>query len=274
VDTLLRQLAALLRSLAGDVTPQEPLVLLVRAVTDRAMPMTADGFATALRVPPSARRRWNPRHDFSLACALRAYELLSARMDGPTRQPTADHLSAALAAIEHRAHAAPESPGERLWSHWLLLLGRQVLARNVEESLLTHLWQAGTSAQDEEGRLHPLDPEASLDAWVFDELAALHAAASAAASRGQPLMLALIHRTARYHLANTQPDNTMNVPWALPAFALFPDTRSFAEQQLHDLGTHWGSPGAGSTEARALVAALLADAVVTLRAVKLIGRLT
>jgi hypothetical protein len=142
------------------------------------------------------------------------------------------------------------------------VLGREVLGRGIDEGLLAGLWEAGTGGQDRAGRLHRWDAEGSLDAFVLDELVALHAAANGAVAVGRREMMEVVHRVARYHVANTQPDNTTNMPWGLAGFAMFGDTRSFAEQQLHDVRAAWaGRSGEGG---RVLAAGLVADAVVTL----------
>ncbi len=107
----------------------------------------------------------------------------------------------------------------------------------------------------EGGSLHPQDPDESLDAWTYRELCGLHAlyrlAIHAPPDRATAWM-ARVAEITRFHVDNTQPDNTTNQPWAWAAFAARPETRSFAVQQLHDASAHGVS----------LVAAmLLADAL-------------
>jgi hypothetical protein len=61
---------------------------------------------------------------------------------------------------------------------------------------------------------------------------------------------------ALYHLEYTQPDHVTAQPWAVLVFAAWPDTASFADQQLHDTQVYWRQ-GAGGTGGGDLVPALL-----------------
>ena len=73
-----------------------------------------------------------------------------------------------------------------------------------------------------------------LDRFVYDELVAIHAAYNSAKFLGGKEMMEQVHRAVRWHVDNTQPDNTTNEPWGLAAFSALDETGTFAEQQLHD----------------------------------------
>ncbi|MGN6368532.1 MAG: hypothetical protein ACTHN5_09750 [Phycisphaerae bacterium] len=106
-----------------------------------------------------------------------------------------------------------------------------------------------------------------MDRFVYDELTALHAAYNSAKIIGgpdAPAMMDQVRHAIRWHVENTQPDNTTNEPWALAAFAALDDTHTFAEQQLHDTLT-WLQNAPPLPNGKVPVAiGLLADAVMTL----------
>jgi len=188
---------------------------------------------------------------FAAACRTKTQRLLGLSVER-SNAPAGDAPGPAAAlwrAHELLASGAPwsrvESDVERLWH---AALARQRL----------------TPADGSVGNLHPLDAETCLDAFVFDELCALHAGFLAALAAPEPAgptyplgsRLQRMRRVALYHVANTQPDNTTNQPWGLAAFAYWPETRDFAVQQLHDTRT-WLAAHPGP--APGLIAGLLAD---------------
>lgn len=122
--------------------------------------------------------------------------------------------------------------------------------------------EAVLAVPGQEGSLHRMAEDESLDGWTFDELTGLHALTHLAIRMNQPRWLGRVKEIARYHLENSQPDNTTTQPWALPAFLLSPDTHSFAEQQLHDAATQARQQGGAS---RLVTGLILADTLWLLR---------
>ena len=98
---------------------------------------------------------------------------------------------------------------------------------------------------------HP-DPYAAADTWVFNDLVRLHAAALRGPSDR-------VDRAIDYHVHHTQPDYTTYQPWALAAFAATDAGRSFAEQQIHDVATHFAVVGPRGALVPALLLTLAAD---------------
>jgi len=106
-----------------------------------------------------------------------------------------------------------------------------------------------------DGPLHPRDPDDAPDHWTYRELTALHAWDALAERFDDGAGRARVAAAARWHVGHTQPDYTTYQPWALAAFARGPDTRGFAEQQLHDTETQLAiHGGAGSVVAGLLLA--------------------
>ncbi len=92
-------------------------------------------------------------------------------------------------------------------------------------------------------------------------MCALHGLFAVGAAESETGLLKRARRAARYHVEHTQPDYTTYQPWALSAFACWPETAVFAEQQLHDVTSHLSierGPGA------LVPGLLLADAWATL----------
>ena len=178
------------------------------------------------------------------------------------------HADTTLAHLAlHWLQAQPPQSVLQLWVARCLSGGNSPRDQELSQHL-DELWEKALQQQTTPGigHLHPLDAETCLDAFVFDELAALHAGfivALTSPTDRRPARLEQMHTLARYHVENTQPDNTTNQPWGLPAFAYWPDTFPFALQQWHDtqtwLATHPG-PLSG------LIAGLLADALAYLNA--------
>lgn len=197
---------------------------------------------------------------FVLACC--GEELRRSQITAETQAPEA-HMRAGLAL--RWLQDQPPQPVLQLW------VARCLSGSDAQWDLgmaerIDDLWEQALRRQVTQGvgHLHPLSAETCLDAFVFDELAALHAGfivAVTSPAEQHKVRLEQMHTLARYHVENTQPDNTTNQPWGLPAFAYWPDTFPFALQQWHDtrtwLATHPG-PMSG------LIAGLLADAVVYL----------
>src|SRR5262249_240782 len=103
-----------------------------------------------------------------------------------------------------------------------------------------------------------------LEGFVYDELCAIHAAYNSALAMGNSGMMEPVRRAVRWHVENTQPDNTTSEPWGLAAFAALDATGAFAPQQVHG-GVMGLGNGVRLAEGRVPVAVgLLADAVMTM----------
>jgi hypothetical protein len=146
------------------------------------------------------------------------------------------------------------SPNDLLWTHLAHTLQQPPNRRSLDP-----LWSRAFAHQSPAGHLHPLTPDTLLDAFVYDELTALHAAYRSALRLRDPQKITQCRRIVEYHVANTQPDHTTAEPWALAAFAALDHTHTFAEQQLHDATT------AATHQENPVILALLADAVLTMR---------
>ena len=185
-------------------------------------------------------------------------------------QSVKHHLGAIVRKTEAaRRQALPDlqrtdtTPSELLWGHWLLTLGESLGGPANERWLIDGLWERGTRAKTE--TFHPLTSETLLDGFVYDELVTIHAAYNSAKLADDKAMLERVRRAVRWHVENTQPDNTTNEPWALAAFAALDETGTFAEQQLHD-AIAWLQNSPPLPHGRLPVAVgLLADAAMTLQ---------
>ncbi len=208
-------------------------------------------------------------HLFTLHLCLSAFLTRFESLDPATWSRCEANLESAIQPAR-RAEAfvtttpPPELAAITLWQGLVLLEAGLAVNRLASIELVDSLVQSIVAAPGEHGTLHRQHPNSSLDAWTWRELTGLHALAWLALRRKNRAWSQRVHEIARYHLENTQPDNTTNQPWGLFAFAQFPDTASMAEQQLHDamdqgsvaVGGRDG-PGAGVTLVAGL---LLADA--------------
>ncbi len=157
-------------------------------------------------------------YPFTLVCALHLAKI--------TGQPDAlTHITTQLAGILPSAY-----PALNLWEAYALALAG-------ENDAVLDRWFMVFDKQKPAGHLHELTAETSLDAFTYDELISLQAAAAIAFMKKDDAMIAQVAKQAAYHYDNTQPDNTTQHPWALAAFARFPQTFPLAQQQLHDVQT-------------------------------------
>lgn len=131
----------------------------------------------------------------------------------------------------------------------------KLLSRDVDIELVDSVVHA-IVAEPRDG-LHDMVDGDTLDTWTYRELTGLHALANLALARRNTAWARRVEQIALFHLENTQPDNTTNQPWAVFAFLWSPKTRSFAEQQLHDVTVHGSVTGGRVNE---LAGMLLADA--------------
>ncbi|MEN0021109.1 MAG: hypothetical protein AAF747_09530 [Planctomycetota bacterium] len=102
----------------------------------------------------------------------------------------------------------------------------------------------------------PLLPDlhdAGIEAWTEAELIALHGLASIADARDR------VARAAEWHVAELQPDNATNRPWAIHSFIRLgtPEGEHFAQTMLHNCCVTLGKPDIVS-------AAILRDAASSL----------
>lgn len=162
--------------------------------------------------------------------------------------------------VENYADVPPPSDQTAvvLWQA-LCLIEQAILAgRDVDLELADSILHQVVSQPSQGGSLHWREEPESLDGWTFRELCGLHALANVALRRRNANWAKRVEKAARYHLANSQPDNMTNQPWAVFAFLWSPNTRSFAEQQLHDTTAHLSQ--SKTTGQAAVAGLLLADA--------------
>jgi hypothetical protein len=105
------------------------------------------------------------------------------------------------------------------------------------------LVDAGVDVDDlldgpDDGALWPLARFSGLEVWTETELCGLHALWCLARVRGCAAWCRRVESARDWHLANTQPDNATNRPWALHVFLLAkplsPEARAYAETLLHN----------------------------------------
>lgn len=155
-------------------------------------------------------------------------------------ESTLDDVIAPMRGIEQTAAAETleESIALTLW-HALCLLDQAMLTRrDVDVELVDAAVHRLIARPGDGGSLHRFrdgpDGE-SLDAWTYRELIGVHALANLALHRRNKTWAARVREITRFHLENTQPDNTTSQPWGVFAFLWSEQTRSFAQQQLHDV---------------------------------------
>lgn len=73
------------------------------------------------------------------------------------------------------------------------------------------------------------------EAFWYDQLVVLHAAAAIACRRRDRSLLDRVAETAAYVQDEIQPDHATTDPWALNAMLLSPQTRPLADQMLHGM---------------------------------------
>ncbi|NJL31739.1 MAG: hypothetical protein HC898_08960 [Phycisphaerales bacterium] len=134
----------------------------------------------------------------------------------------------------------PSTVPEHLqWWQWLLQLESAKLNHDPLMPVASILAQldAVLAQPGEDGSLHPMHPDKSLDGWTWRELLGLHALAHVYTLHPSAHRLDRLREAVAFHMDNTQPDNTTNQPWALPAFVIA-GAVTLAEQQLHDVMAH------------------------------------
>lgn len=197
-----------------------------------------------------------------LAAFARRYESMPASLWSRC-QSMAESAVAPMRLVESCAGIAPEpeQTALTLWRALALADAAVLLGRDLDMELIDAVVHAVVRRPGPEGSLHPRLAEQSLDAWTYRELTGLHALAGLALLRRNQGWARRVEEVAMHHVENTQPDNTTNQPWALFGFAWSMNTRSFADQQIHDATAHaaaWGSHHASTVGP--LAGMLLADA--------------
>ena len=182
-------------------------------------------------------------------------------------ESTLDDAVAPMRGIEQ--FAGEDAPADAtalvLWRALCVLDQALLTKRDVDVELVDAVVHRLLARPGHGGSLHPFDdgPDGeSLDAWTYRELVGVHALANLALLRRNKTWAARVREVTRFHLENTQPDNTTSQPWGVFAFMWSPETRSFAQQQIHDATaaramTQIGEEGSGVNP---LSAMLLADA--------------
>jgi hypothetical protein len=181
--------------------------------------------------------------DLCLAAFGRCYETLTPDAWSMCEQATLDAV-APLRLAEHFITAAPPPALTALvlWQSLALTRQAKLLGRDVDLEMIDAVVQAIVRRGGEHGSLHPQLDDDSPDGWVYRELSGLHALASLALLRRNAGWSRRVEEIAHFHLEHTQPDHTTSQPWGLFAFLWPARTRSFAEQQLHDVAAHGGGP--------------------------------
>jgi hypothetical protein len=87
-----------------------------------------------------------------------------------------------------------------------------------------------------DGPLFPSDRYAAIEVWTEADLCGLHALWGLARDRANPAWADRVDQAREWHIANTQPDNATNRPWALHVFLLagHAEGRLYAETLLHN----------------------------------------
>jgi hypothetical protein len=167
--------------------------------------------------------------------------------------------------VETLIRAEGSEPARLLWGHWILTLGEHLQGGAEDDGLKGELWKRAFASQGAgEGPLHVVTAETLLDAFVYDELLAIHAGYNSARLMGDSGMMDSVRRAVRWHVKNTQPDHTTQEPWGLAAFAELDETGTFAEQQLHDAAVGLRGNAEWPADRVPVAVGLLADAVMTM----------
>jgi len=177
------------------------------------------------------------------------------RIDEQANRLIIDWVSSSL--DSKQVHGSESGIDHWLWQHVV----RQELTENSTMAQEEIVSRVGDVSVGEAKSLHAQDKEESLDHWTFRELVGLHAFSLLAQGDESEQLANRCDSVAKFHQIHTQPDYTTYQPWALAVFARDPETKGFAEQQLHDVQTHLSLHGSSGAVVPAL---LLTDAVAML----------
>jgi hypothetical protein len=148
------------------------------------------------------------------------------------------------------------SASEACWIAAALHKAGKVYVRDAWVDLASDLFGKVVKAQGASGAFLEAAASDSPEARWFDELAMLHAAAAYAVMAEDKTVAAAVKRNTEFHLRETQPDHATNQPFGLFAFIWNNQTRSLADQMLHNVAM---GPVDGVSQI------LLADTVQSLR---------
>ncbi len=148
------------------------------------------------------------------------------------------------------------SASEACWIAAALHRAGKVYVRDVWLDLASDLFGKVVKSQQPSGAFLEVTKADSPEARWFDELAMLHAAAAYAVMAEDRTVAAAVKRNTEFHLGETQPDHATSQPFGLFAFIWNQETRSLADQLMHNVSTN---PGDGVTQI------LLADVMQCLR---------
>ncbi len=99
-----------------------------------------------------------------------------------------------------------------------------------------------------DGALAPSERSRGIEAWTEIELSSLHALATIATMRNDPSLKDRCRRAVEWHLAELQPDNGTNHPWAVHAFvwasSTIPHAKQHAGTLVHNACVQRGRPEA------------------------------
>ncbi|MCC7408832.1 MAG: hypothetical protein IT442_12220 [Phycisphaeraceae bacterium] len=184
------------------------------------------------------------------------YGLLVAHLQLSAMGPLAGLSPLARHAEQHVRDGQVGDVSVSLWSAMVALEAQQ----SVEDA--QSLIDAILDQPGEDGALHAMSVDDSLDAWTYRELTGLHALGHVVRLCPTDYRRIRMAEVAEHHLRNTQPDHTTHEPWGLHVFAATTDTLMLAEQQLHDVAAGLAGVRSGGV----VTGLLLADAAWALRA--------
>jgi hypothetical protein len=173
-----------------------------------------------------------------------------------------------LLEAEHGQIDWPEGPmpaargaaaAEAAWTALALHAAGKLFIRDAWTDIAADTFGRLARGHRSTGALLQTTPSDNPETHWYHELVLLHAAASYAVQTESRHVAGAVQRNTQFHLAETQPDHATAQPWGLFAFIWNPDTRSLADQLLHN-ATFGHAAGA-----EGLRAILLADALFCLR---------
>ncbi|MCC7204291.1 MAG: hypothetical protein IT441_04380 [Phycisphaeraceae bacterium] len=220
---------------------------------------------------PAARKllgETGPGLEMDLSRAARALRASQGRTIRPVYGLLVAHLQlsamgplAGLSPLVRHAeqHVRDGQVGDVSVSLWSALVALQA-QQSIDDAQL--LIDAILNRAGEDGVLHAMSVDDSLDAWTYRELTGLHALGHVVRLWPTDKRRTRLAEVATYHLRNTQPDHTTHEPWGLHVFAGASETRLLAQQQLHDVAAGLAGVRSGGV----VMGLLLADAAWALRA--------
>lgn len=233
--------------IAGALPAARVLVDLASDADRAALPAVAQSLAETLADPTGKTTDGFGHH-------RPAYALLAIHLLGTAakRIDDEDTLAATRQAATTLLNQAGTSDPDPRLAAWRRLIAWQHGLSEAEELPLP---------SDGPAPLVALGLNDLIDSWTYRELVGLHGLHLGGLIQNDKSLADRVQSATEYHLGHTQPDYTTYQPWGLAAFARYPQTAVFAEQQLHDVATHLSIEGPGGAVMPAL---LLADAAATM----------